>query len=68
VHDVPAARTVERARLGTPGRGALFDFDDFDDVPDAKSPFSISAVRSPRDAASSATPVPVMPPPTTRTS
>ena len=43
-------------------------FDDFDDVPDAKSPLSTSAMRSPRDAASSATPVPVMPPPTTSTS
>src|SRR5437868_280342 len=43
-------------------------FEDFDDVPEAKSPFSINAVRRPRDAASSATPAPVMPPPTTRTS
>ena len=43
-------------------------FDDFEDVPDAKSPFSTRAVRRPRLAASSATPVPVTPPPTTSTS
>ena len=43
-------------------------FDDFDDVPDAKSAFSTSAVRSPRLAASRATPAPVTPPPMTRTS
>ena len=43
-------------------------FDDFEEVPDAKSPFSTRAVRRPRLAASSATPTPVMPPPMTSTS
>ena len=43
-------------------------FDDFEDVPDAKSPFSTRAVFKPRLAASSATPAPVIPPPTTSTS
>ena len=42
--------------------------EDFDDVPEAKSPFSTSAVLSPRLAASSATPAPVTPPPMTSTS
>src|SRR5947209_6331041 len=42
--------------------------EDFDDVPEAKSRASTSAVDSPRAAASRATPVPVMPPPTTSTS
>src|SRR4051794_28249572 len=42
--------------------------EDFDDVPEAKSSRSISAVRRPREAASRATPAPVMPPPTTTTS
>ena len=42
--------------------------DDLEEVPEAKSPFSTRAVRSPRLAASSATPAPVMPPPTTTTS
>src|ERR1700728_1178397 len=42
--------------------------DDFDDVPEAKSAFSTSAVLRPRLAASSATPAPVTPPPITRTS
>ena len=39
--------------------------DDFDDVPDEKSPASIRATRMPRAAASRATPAPVMPPPMT---
>ena len=43
-------------------------FEDFDDVPEAKSPFSTSAVLRPRLAASSATPAPVIPPPMTSTS
>src|SRR5580692_8329578 len=43
-------------------------FDDFEDVPDAKSPFSTRAVFRPRLAASRATPAPVIPPPTTSTS
>src|ERR1700722_3280024 len=43
-------------------------FEDFEDVPDAKSPFSTRAVRRPRLAASRATPAPVIPPPMTRTS
>ena len=43
-------------------------FDDFDDVPDAKSPFSTRAVLRPRLAASRATPAPVTPPPMTSTS
>ena len=43
-------------------------FEDFDDVPDAKSSFSTSAVLRPRLAASSATPAPVTPPPMTSTS
>ena len=42
--------------------------DDFEDVPDAKSPFSTRAVFRPRLAASRATPAPVIPPPTTSTS
>ncbi len=37
-------------------------------VPDAKSRASTSATRRPRSAASRATPAPVMPPPTMRTS
>ena len=43
-------------------------FDDFEEVPEAKSPFSTRAVRRPRLAASSATPAPVTPPPMTSTS
>ena len=43
-------------------------FEDFDEVPEAKSPFSTRAVRNPRLAASSATPAPVTPPPMTSTS
>src|SRR5262245_38361650 len=43
-------------------------FELFDEVPDAKSSRSTSAVRKPRLAASSATPTPVMPPPMTSTS
>src|SRR5205823_3665144 len=39
-----------------------------DDVPLAKSPFSTTAVRKPRSAASRAIPAPVIPPPTTSTS
>ena len=42
--------------------------EDFDEVPEAKSPFSTSAVFRPRLAASSATPAPVTPPPMTSTS
>jgi hypothetical protein len=42
--------------------------DDLDEVPEAKSSFSTRAVRSPRLAASRATPAPVMPPPMTSTS
>ena len=42
--------------------------EDFDEVPEAKSPFSTRAVLSPRLAASSATPAPVTPPPMTSTS
>src|SRR6516225_7247463 len=42
--------------------------EDFDDVPEAKSPFSTRAVLRPRLAASNATPAPVTPPPTTSTS
>src|SRR6185295_9156719 len=43
-------------------------FDERELVPLAKSRFSISATESPRDAASSATPAPVIPPPITATS
>src|SRR3984957_19940554 len=43
-------------------------FEDFEDVPEAKSSFSTRAVFSPRLAASRATPAPVMPPPMTSTS
>ena len=43
-------------------------FEDFDEVPDAKSSRSMSPTLSPRDAASSAQPQPVMPPPTMSTS
>ncbi|MEV0380835.1 hypothetical protein [Nonomuraea sp. NPDC050643] len=52
-----------RARLGQrlAERGIL-------DVPDARSRLSTSATRSPREAASSAAPAPVTPPPTTSTS
>src|SRR6185436_4166209 len=39
-------------------------FDERDEVPEARSPFSTSSARSPRCAASSSTPQPVMPPPT----
>jgi len=42
--------------------------DDFELVPDAMSPASINATRKPRDAASSATPDPVIPAPMTTTS
>ncbi len=42
--------------------------DDLEEVPEAKSSFSTRAIFSPRLAASRATPAPVMPPPTTRTS
>src|SRR5579884_1791726 len=42
--------------------------DDSDEVPLPKSPLSTSAVRNPRNAASRATPAPVIPPPITRTS
>lgn len=41
---------------------------DLDEVPDAKSSLSTSPTRSPRVAASSATPQPVAPPPMTRIS
>ena len=40
----------------------------FDEVPDEKSSFSTRAVRRPREAASRATPTPVIPPPMTNTS
>ena len=43
-------------------------FDDFEEVPDAMSCRSTSAVRKPRVAASAATPAPVMPPPITTAS
>src|ERR1700677_2463942 len=42
--------------------------DDFDEVPEAKSSRSTSAVLRPRLAASRATPAPVIPPPMTSTS
>src|SRR5438477_12545011 len=42
--------------------------DDFDDVPEAKSPLSKSATETPRSARSRATPAPAMPPPMTTAS
>src|SRR5256885_13473037 len=42
--------------------------DDSDEVPPPRSPWSTTAVRKPRSAASRAIPAPVIPPPITRTS
>src|SRR6185503_14981687 len=41
--------------------------EDFDEVPEAKSPFSKSATETPRRARSRAMPAPAIPPPTTTT-
>lgn len=66
------SRSEWRTRLTLPcsmyRRPPCTIFEDFDDVPEAKSSFSTSAARSPREAASSTAYAPVMPPPMTRTS
>ena len=66
----PYAAAVIKIQTGQTAEGVqVHDAGElFDDVPEAKSSRSTSAVRRPRLAASSATPTPVIPPPMTSTS